>query len=174
MILWEAALAALGLYVLVTGQLRVMGRAIRGRRAREVGLILIAPLALALILALGLGALLAPGDERLPDDVIDVLSLIEFALVAAAVGAASYLVFASGQTLGKVWHAKSEPGADPSPGAPQGRMTVAQAAQALELSELEVLALIRTGALPGVRAGLSYHVDRRAVERLRRQRGGHD
>jgi len=38
---------------------------------------------------------------------------------------------------------------------------------------LEVLALIRTGALPGVRSGRSYHVDRRAVERLRRQRTGH-
>ncbi len=173
MILWEAALAALGLYVLVTGQLRVMGRAIQGRRAREVGLILIAPLTLALILALGLGALLAPGDEPLPEDAVDVLSLIEFALVAAAVGVAVYLVFAGEQTLGKVWRAEAESGADPSLSAPQGRMTVAQAAQALELSELEVLALIRAGALPGVRAGRSYHVDRRAVERLRRQRTGH-
>jgi len=174
MILWEAALALLGLYVLVTGQLRVMGRVIRGRRAREVGLILIAPLTLALILALGFGALLAPGDEPLPRDVVDVLSLIEFALVVVAVGSAGYLVFAGGQTLGKVWHTESEAGTDPSLGAPQDRMTVAQAAQALELSELEVLALIRTGALPGVRAGLSYHVDRRAVERLRHQRKGHN
>ena len=43
MSLWELVLAAIGLYLLVVGRLSLMGREVRGRVARQIGLLLMAP-----------------------------------------------------------------------------------------------------------------------------------
>ncbi|HMM29685.1 MAG: excisionase family DNA-binding protein [Chloroflexota bacterium] len=170
MILWELALAAIGLYLLIGGRLSLMGRELRGRRAREIGLVLIAPLAIALLLALALSAAL--DGETAPDGAATPLTLVEIALVVAALGGAVALFGRENRAGSLFWRGAPPPPPrvdSPTPPGP-GRMTVAEAARLLRLSDLEVLALIRAGTLTGVRAGSSYHVDRRSVDRLRLQR----
>ena len=63
MFLWESVLAILGVYMLVIGRFSIMGRQVRGARARRIGLLLIAPLALAALAALALSAVLPTGRE---------------------------------------------------------------------------------------------------------------
>ena len=52
MSLWELVLAAIGLYLLVVGRLALMGREVRGRVARRIGLLLMAPLAVVVLVSL--------------------------------------------------------------------------------------------------------------------------
>lgn len=170
MILWEAALAAFGLYLLIGGRLSVMGRELRGRRAREIGLVLIAPLAVALLLALALSVAL--NGKTVPNSVATPLTLIEIALVAVALAGAIRLLSRANRAEGLFWRGASPPPSHADPQTPpgSGRMTVSEAASLLHLSEQEVLGLIRAGTLTGVRTGLSYHVDRRSVDQLRLKR----
>jgi len=169
MFVWETVLAALGIYLLVVGRLSLVGRAVRGARARRMGLLLIAPLAIASLVALALSAVLPAGSASRTGHTAGMLTLFEMALVIAALAGASYLFFTGGPTQHVYWRGDPAPPReeDASPPAPPGRMTVSEAARALHISELEVLGLIRTGALSGTRSGPTFHIDRQAVDRLR-------
>ena len=169
MFVWETALAALGVYLLVVGRLSLVGRTVRGARARRIGLLLIAPLAIASLAALAVSAALPAGSAALPGQTAGILTLVEMALVIAAAAGASYLFLTGGPAQHVYWQgdAPPPPEEDTSPPAPPGRMTVNEAARALHISELEVLGLIHTGALTGTRSGRTFHVDRQAVDRLR-------
>jgi len=168
MSLWELVLAAVGLYLLVVGRLTVMGREVRGRLARHIGLLLIAPLAVVILVALGLSVVLPAGGEALSRHTAGVLTLLEMALVIAALGRASYLFVTATAGQSYYWRGDAPPPPDdPLYAAPPGRMTVPEAARALHISELEVLGLIRAGALSATRVGPTYHIDRQAVDRLR-------
>lgn len=172
MIIWEAALAAFGLYLLIGGRLSLMGRELRGRRARRIGLVLIAPLTVALLLALAISAAL--DGVAVPDRAAAVLTALEIALVAAAL-AGAVLLFGRENRTGSLFWRGTTPSPPPEPSPPPGpdHMTVAETGRILHLRDLEVLALIRAGTLAGVRAGSSYHVERRSVDRLRLKRKDH-
>jgi len=166
MIVWEIALAAVGLYLLIAGRLDILGRQVRARRARLIGLALLAPLALAMLLAVALSVTYR--GEAMPDRIARALPLVEIGLVAAALGGALLLFLRGSPPGGLFWHGTVPPSrADRSPPAGAGRMTLAEAARVLHISKLEVLFLLRTGTLTGVRSGWSYHIDRSAVDRLR-------
>jgi len=169
MIIWEAALAAFGLYLLIGGRLSLMGRELQGRRARRIGLVLVAPLTVALLLALAISAVL--DGEAVSDSAAIALTALEIALVAAALAGAALLFGRENRTGSLFWRGTApSPPPEPSPLPGPGHMTVAEAGRILHLRDLEVLALIRAGTLTGVRAGSSYHVERRSVDRLRLKR----
>lgn len=170
MIIWEAALAAIGLYLLIGGRLSLMGRELRGRRARRIGLVLVAPLTVALLLALAISAVL--DGEAVSDSAAIALTALEIALVAAALAGAALLFGRENRTGSLFWRGDPPPPPppEPSPLPGPGHMTVAEAGRILHLRDLEVLALIRAGTLTGVRAGPSYHVERRSVDQLRLKR----
>lgn len=170
MIIWEAALAAIGLYLLIGGRLSLMGRELRGRRARRIGLVLVAPLTVALLLALAISAAL--DGEAVSDSAAIALTALEIALVAAALAGATLLFGRENRAGSLFWRGDPPPPPppEPSPLPGPGHMTVAEAGRILHLRDLEVLALIRAGTLTGVRAGSSYHVERRSVDRLRLKR----
>lgn len=168
MSLWELVLAAIGLYLLVVGRLSLMGREVRGRVARQIGLLLMAPLAVVVLVSLVLSVVLPAGGEALSRYTAGVLTLFEMALVIAALGRASYLFVTATAGQSYYWRGEAPPPPDdPFYTAPPGRMTVPEAARALRISELEVLGLIRAGALSATRVGPTYHIDRQAVDRLR-------
>lgn len=168
MFVWETVLAALGIYMLLVGRLSIMGRVVGGARARRIGLLLIAPLVIASLVALVLSLALSAGSASRSGQAAGILTLFEMALVIVALVRASYLFFTGGSPQSVYWQGEAPPRReDTSPSAPPGRMTVSEAARALRISELEVLTLIRTGALTGARSGTTFHVDRQAVDRLR-------
>lgn len=171
MSLWELVLAALGVYLLIAGRLSLMGHEAQGALARHIGLLLVAPLMIALLLALLLSVVMPSGGRALSRHTAGVLTLFEMALVIAALGRASYLFFTKTSAQSYYWRGDAPPPPDdPLYSAPPGRMTVPEAARALRISELEVLGLIRAGALTGTRVGPTYYVDRRAVDQLRLSR----
>lgn len=171
MFLWESVLAILGVYMLVIGRFSIMGRQVRGARARRIGLLLIAPLALAALAALALSAVLPTGRETPSRQAAGILTLFEMVLVIVALARAGYLFFTGGSAEPVYWRGDAPPPPrEPSHSAPPGRMTVSEAAEALHISELEVITLIQAGALTGARSGPTFHVNRQDVDRLRLMR----
>lgn len=162
MFICEAFFVLFGLYALVTGRIRLIGkRSVVGSRARMIGLILLTPVAFAFFGGVIIG-LLQGGSFR-TSEVQNVVVLELAAMIVAIIAA---LVIASNTPETPVGVSADASGSLMTYAAPRlpDVLTPAEAAAYLRVSEADIAQLIETGQITARLIGQEYRISKTSLD----------